>query len=109
MSESMEELMARDLVRQIDEITALHVRIVRLDRELATLTRERDDARRDAESLADSIEDSIGAQGTAYEPDQYLMLCGVVRDYQDRLDAARTADAESVAPSATDVLFPGAV
>jgi hypothetical protein len=59
----------------------------------ATLTRERDDARRDGASLADSIEDFIGAQGTAYEPDQYLMLCGVVRDYNDRLDAARTADA----------------
>ena len=107
---------------------------------IATLTRERDearrdalheqclrtdcegllsDARRDAESLADSIDDFIGAQGTAYEPDQYLMLSGVVRDYH-----ARTADAGSVAPSAslsihpagsshttttaTDVLFPGA-
>ena len=69
---------------------------------------QRDDARRDAESLADSIDLFIGSQGTAYESDQYLMMCGVMRDYNDRLDAARTADAASVAPTATDVLFPGA-
>jgi hypothetical protein len=100
-------------------MTPLTNRIAELQAEVATLTRERDEARRDGESLADSIEDFIGSQGTAYEPDQYLMLCGVVRDY-----AARAADAASVAPSATisihpagsshttttatDVLFPGA-
>ena len=43
MSESMEELMARDLVRQIDEITRLQVTIVRLERELAIVKRQRDD------------------------------------------------------------------
>jgi chromosome segregation ATPase len=52
------------------------------------LTAERDAAVQDAATLADSIEDFIGSQGTAYEPDQYRMLCGVVRDYN-----ARTADA----------------
>ena len=35
MSESLEDLMARDLVRQIDEITRLHVNIARLEREVA--------------------------------------------------------------------------
>ena len=48
---------------------------------IATLTRERDEARRDAESLADSIFDFIGSRGTAYEADRYLVLCGLVRGY----------------------------
>ena len=41
--------------------------------------------RQDAANLADSIEDFIGAQGTAYEADQYLMLQAVLRAYNAAL------------------------
>lgn len=58
--------------------------IVRLRATVATLTTQRAAARADAVTLAESIEDFVGAQGTAYEPDQYLMLAGVLRDYNAR-------------------------
>ena len=40
------------------------------------------EAERDAlRKVYESAEDFIGAQGTAYESDQYLMLCGMVGAY----------------------------
>ncbi len=56
------------------------------------LRAERDAAVQDAATLADSIEDYIGSQGRSYQYDEYLLLCGVVRDYNAAF-AARTADA----------------
>lgn len=89
MSESMEELMARDLVRQIDEITALHVRIVRLERELAIVKRQRDDEVRMREALSSEL----------WDREQEVL------DLSKQLAKSCTADAQ---PTATDVLFPGA-
>jgi hypothetical protein len=67
--------------------------------ELSTLRAECDALR----TVYEATMDFVGAQGTPYEADQYLMLNGVLGAYH-----ARTADAKGVAPSATDVLFPGA-
>ena len=54
--------------------------IIRLRAQLAA-------ANADGAMLADSVEDFIGAQGTAYETDQYLMLQGVLREYHARTGA----------------------
>jgi hypothetical protein len=43
-------------------------------------------AERDAlRKVYEAAEDFIGAQGTAYEADQYLMLCGVLKSYNAAL------------------------
>jgi hypothetical protein len=45
-------------------------------------------AERDAlRKVYEAAEDFIGAQGTAYEADQYLMLCGVLKSYNAALEA----------------------
>ena len=54
---------------------------------IATLTTQLAAANADGAMLADSVEDFIGAQGTAYEADQYLMLQGVLREYHARTGA----------------------
>jgi len=54
---------------------------------IATLTAQLAAAKADGAMLADSVEDFIGAQGTAYEPDQCLMLQGVLREYHARTGA----------------------
>jgi hypothetical protein len=88
MSESMEELMARDLVRQIDEITRLQVTVVRLERELAIVKRQRDDEVRMREALSSELWDR--------------------EQERDQLRADLT-QAKLLKPrTATDVLFPGA-
>jgi hypothetical protein len=55
-----------------------------LAKEVATLTRERDALR----TVYEATMDFVGAQGTPYEADQYLMLNGVLGAYH-----ARAADA----------------
>ena len=54
---------------------------------IAILTAQLAAAKADGAMLADSVEDFIGAQGTAYEADQYLMLQGVLREYHARTGA----------------------
>jgi chromosome segregation ATPase len=49
---------------------------------LTDLRAERDALR----SVYEAAEDFIGAQGTAYEDDQYRMLCGVVGAYNQQRD-----------------------
>jgi hypothetical protein len=73
-----------DVLRAVIASDPYHQQFQPLLDHIATLTRERDALRK----VYEAAEDFIGAQGTAYEADQYLMLCGVVRDYN-----ARTADA----------------
>jgi hypothetical protein len=46
-------------------------------REILNLRAERDALLK----VCEAAEDFIGAQGTQYESDQYLMLCGVVGTY----------------------------
>jgi hypothetical protein len=48
------------------------------------LTRECDDTRRDADTLAESIEDYIASQGKSYQDDEYFQLCRAVERYHDR-------------------------
>ena len=79
----------------VEQTTAIQ----KLREEVFQLRAERDALR----TVYEATMDFVGAQGTPYEADQYLMLNGVLGAYH-----ARTADAKGVAPSATDVLFPGA-
>jgi glucosamine 6-phosphate synthetase-like amidotransferase/phosphosugar isomerase protein len=51
--------------------------------EIQRLRAERDALRK----VYEAAEDFIGAQGTAYEADQYLMLCGVLKSYNAALEA----------------------
>ena len=51
---------------------------------LTGILQEYDTLRAERDALLkvyEAAEDFIGAQGTAYESDQYLMLCGVVSNY----------------------------
>ena len=69
--------MAREILNLRAERDALLVINGDLDRDGKLLEAERDALL----SVYEAAEDFIGAQGTQYESDQYLMLCGVVGTY----------------------------
>lgn len=60
-----------------DELDKSHASRAMLHDELMVAEAERDALLK----VYEAAEDFIGAQGTQYESDQYLMLCGVVRAY----------------------------
>lgn len=60
-----------------DELDKSHAARAKLHDELVIAEAERDALLK----VYEAAEDFIGAQGTPYESDQYLMLCGVVGAY----------------------------
>lgn len=65
-----------------DELDKSHAARAKLHDELVIAEAERDALLK----VYEAAEDCIGAQGTPYESDQYLMLCGVVGAYNLELN-----------------------
>jgi hypothetical protein len=105
MSQIQEVMAEFDLYICGDGMGSCDHGVCALERKVAnaiiTLSAERDALRKDASLLREII-----------SSDSIAMTYQTMGQYRTALlrsiDAARTADAASVAPSATDVLFPGA-